>query len=85
MCPLHPLPHGPKIQNLLFVVIVLYWDLEKGCPGEQLAILRSPLSQELGAFWHWHTVMELLASGLHRQMKHTLTQTRVKGFSFVKC
>lgn len=78
-------PSSPKNQLLLFVVIVLYWDLEKGCPGVQLAILRSPLSQELGTFWHWHTVMELLASGLHRQMKRTLSKTRVKGFSFVKC
>lgn len=82
-----PSPPATWSKNPKFAVcvIVLYWDLEKGCPGEQLAILRSPLSQELGAFWHWHTVMELLGSGLHRQMKHTLTQTRVKGFSFVKC
>lgn len=44
LCVPSPSPsprHGPKNQHLLFVVIGLDWDLEKGCPGEQLAILRS--------------------------------------------
>lgn len=48
--PFAPQPHNPKNQYLLFVLIVLYQDLEKGCPGEQLVILRSPLSQQFGAF-----------------------------------
>lgn len=79
------LPHCSKNQHLLLVVIVLYCNLGKGCPAEQLAILRSPLSQQLGLFCLWHTAMELWASGLHRHMKHALTKTRVKVFSFIKC
>lgn len=79
-----PTLRGPTNQHLLFVVTVLYWDLEKHCPGKQLTILRSALSQQLGALMLAHRD-GAPGQWLHMQMERALNKTRVKGFSFVKC